>query len=289
MLKKVHIWPCPWPSHITSDRLIVFIPPPGFMTPTVGLSCATHLLNCSEQSRLDVPDILSGPISYTCRRAHMQVEDLWKSLLVWGSLSFQTLRWWVNLHLDFGGTSILMLHIRSWCCRATSSPGITFTSVTSVSTEKDEVYLCGHVSQLVRDEMAVTYLETCCSQEAGQMLGHSLGFSRHLVPACLIWSHHALPCIQYLQGLHSHSNLHMGSEILMLGSWQSQHAADQRTKQNDSRKHFIVLVFYGQVNPLGSVKTLGAVSLLTTLILGMLPVHIILPETDNCHQENMPI
>ena len=38
----------------------------------------------------------------------------------------------VNLRLDFGGTSILMLHTRSWCCRATSSPGITFTSVTSL-------------------------------------------------------------------------------------------------------------------------------------------------------------
>ena len=27
--------------------------------------------------------------------------------------------------------------------------------------EKDEVYLCGYVSRLVRDEMAVTFLETC--------------------------------------------------------------------------------------------------------------------------------
>ena len=33
-------------------------------------------------------------------------------------------------------------------------------------TKKDEVYLCGYVSQLVCDEMAVTFLETC-SQEAG--------------------------------------------------------------------------------------------------------------------------
>ena len=55
-----------------------------------------------------------------------------KWLLVWGSLSFQTLRWGVNLRLDFGGTSILMSHTRSWCCRATSSTGITFTSVTSL-------------------------------------------------------------------------------------------------------------------------------------------------------------
>ena len=43
----------------------------------MGPSCATHLLSCLEHSSLDiVPDILSGPISYTCRHAHMQVEDL---------------------------------------------------------------------------------------------------------------------------------------------------------------------------------------------------------------------
>ena len=110
----------------------VFIPPPGFTTPTVWLSCATYLLNCLEQSSLDVvPDILSGPISYTCRCAH-KLKTSWKWLLVWGSLSFQTLRQGVNLRLDFGGTSILMSHTRSWCCRATSSPGITFTSVSSL-------------------------------------------------------------------------------------------------------------------------------------------------------------
>ena len=53
------------------------------------------------------------------------------------------------------------------------------------SMEKDEVYLRGYVSRLVRDEMTVTFLETC-SQEAGQMLGPTLGFShpQHLVPAC---------------------------------------------------------------------------------------------------------
>ena len=45
--------------------------------PTVWPSCATYLLSCLEQFSLDVvPDILSGPISYTCRCAHMQVEDL---------------------------------------------------------------------------------------------------------------------------------------------------------------------------------------------------------------------
>ena len=61
-----------------------------------------------------------------------KLKTSWKWLLVWGSLSFQTLRRGVNLRLDFGGTSIHMSHTRSWCCRATSSPGITFTSVTSL-------------------------------------------------------------------------------------------------------------------------------------------------------------
>ena len=39
----------------------------------------------------------------------------WKWLLVWGFISFQTLRREVNLRLDFGGTSILMLHTKSSC------------------------------------------------------------------------------------------------------------------------------------------------------------------------------
>ena len=61
-----------------------------------------------------------------------KLKTSWKWLLVWGSLSFQTLRRGVNLRLDFGGTSILMSHTRSWCCRASSLPGITFTSVKSL-------------------------------------------------------------------------------------------------------------------------------------------------------------
>ena len=31
--------------------------------------------------------------------------------------------------------------------------------------EKYEVYLCGYVSRLVRDEMAVTFLETCVQKK----------------------------------------------------------------------------------------------------------------------------
>ena len=75
-------------------------------------------------------------------------------------------------------------------------------------TEKDEVYLRGYVSRLVRDEMAVTFLETC-SQEADLMLGHSIGFPhpKHLVPAYYTQSHHARPCIQCLHGLHGRSTM----------------------------------------------------------------------------------
>ena len=38
----------------------------------------------------------------------------------------------MNLRLEFGGKPILIPHTRSWCCRSTSSPRITFTSVTSL-------------------------------------------------------------------------------------------------------------------------------------------------------------
>ena len=115
-----------------------------------------------------------------------KLKNSWKWLLVWGYLSFQTLRWGVNFHLDFGDTSILMLHTRNWCCRATSLPGITYIcdKFAHGPTAKDEVSyrkgwsLCGYVSWLVLDKMAVTFLETC-SQEAGQMLGQLFtpGFS----------------------------------------------------------------------------------------------------------------
>ena len=54
-----------------------------------------------------------------------------------------------------------------------------------------------------------------CSQEAGWMLGHTLGFyhPQHLVPACHTPSYHALPYIQCLHGLHGHSNLHMDKKF----------------------------------------------------------------------------
>ena len=138
----------------------------------------------------------------------------------------------MNLRLDFRGTSILMSHTKKLMLQSyflTRDHFYICDKFVHEPTEKDEVYPHGYVSRLVCD-MAVTFLETC-SQEAGQMLGRTLGFSypQHLVSACHTPSHHALSCIQCLHGQHGHSNPHMGSEILVLGSWHSQHAADQRT------------------------------------------------------------
>ena len=74
----------------------------------------------------------------------------------------------MNLHLGFGGTSILMSHTRSSRCRATSSPGITFTSVTSLRMVlwKRMKSICVAMFPDLQctcmcDEMAVTFLETC--------------------------------------------------------------------------------------------------------------------------------
>ena len=203
------------------------------MTPTVGSSCALHLLSYLEQSSFDVaPDILStsSPISYTCRRAHMQVEDLLEMaarLRVFKLPNFEArvelaLGFWWHINLQVAYKKLML---QSYflardhfyiCDKFAHSP-----------TEKDEVYLRGYVSRLVCDEMSWNM----CSQEAGRMLGRTLGFShpQHLVPACHTPSHHALQCIQYLRGLHGRSSLHTRSEILMLGSWQSQYAVDQRT------------------------------------------------------------
>ena len=155
----------------------VFIPPPGFTTPTVWPSCATHLLSCLEQSSLDVvPDILSGPISYTCRCAHMQVEDLLEMiaclLRVFRLLNFEARVelafgfWWhINPHVTYKKLMLQSYFLARdhfyICDKFAHGP-----------TEKDEVYLCGYVSRLVRDEMAVMFLQTC-SQEAGQMLAIS--------------------------------------------------------------------------------------------------------------------
>ena len=65
--------------------------------------------------------------------------------------------------------------------------------------------------------MAVTFLKTCF-QEAGQMLGHTPGFShpQHLVPACHAPSHHALLCFQCLHSLHGCSTWEQKSDAGIL-------------------------------------------------------------------------
>ena len=105
-------------------------------------------------------------------RPHMRVEDL-EMIAHLRVLSFQTLRQGVNLCLDFGGTSILMLHTRSWCCRATSSPGITFTSVTSLC-----MVLRKRMKSICVATFSDLYVMRCCqvswhmcTQEAGWMQG----------------------------------------------------------------------------------------------------------------------
>ena len=135
----------------------------------------------------------------------MQIEDLLEMIACLRVFKLP------NLHLDFGGTSILMLHTRSRCCRATLSPGITFTSVTSLRMvlQKRMKSICvAMFPSLYVMRWLSLFLKW--SQEASRMLGQTLGFShpQHLVPAFHIPSHHALPCIQCMHGLHGHSNLH---------------------------------------------------------------------------------
>ena len=131
---------------------------------TLGPSCATQLLSCLEQACLDVvPDILSGSISYTCRSTHMQVEDLLEMtdhLRVFKLPNFKKrgelmlgFGWHINSQVAY---KKLMLHgfFRTRdhvhiCDKFAHDP-----------MENDEVYLHGCISQLVRDEMAVTFLET---------------------------------------------------------------------------------------------------------------------------------
>ena len=148
------------------------------MTLTVWPSCATYLLSCLEQSSLDVvPDILSGPISYTCRCAHMQVEDLLEMiacLRVFKLPNFEgrgelALGFWWHIKPNVAYKKLMLQ--RYFLTREHFYICDKFGPM-----EKDEIYLRGYVSRLVRDEMAVTFLETC-SQEAGQMLGRTLGFS----------------------------------------------------------------------------------------------------------------
>ena len=210
----------------------MLIPPPGFTMPMMGPSCTTHLLSCLEQASLDVvPHILSGSTSYICTQ--MQVEDLLEMiscLRVFRLPNFKgrgklvLLFWWhINPYVTYKKLRLQGYFLARYhfyiCEKFTHGP-----------TEKDEVYLHCYISRLVRDEMASRFLKRVPKKQV-ECQGKLWGFLtlNILVLACHTPSHHALPCIQCLHGLHGRSNLHMGSEIWILGSWQSQHAADQRT------------------------------------------------------------
>ena len=140
-------------------------------------------------SSLDVvPDILSGPISYTCRRAHMQVEDFLEMIACLRIFKLPTFGargelalgfWWhINPHVAYKKLKLqcyFLARDHFYICDKAHGPSLS-------------ARLC---SRFVCDEMAVTFLETC-SQEAGRMLGRTLEFShpQHLVPACHTPSHH---------------------------------------------------------------------------------------------------
>ena len=91
------------------------------------VSHSSVVLNCPILMLLQISSVAASATPADALTSELKT---WKLLLVWGPLSFQTFRRGVNLRLDFGGTSILILHTRSRRCKATSSPGITFTSVT---------------------------------------------------------------------------------------------------------------------------------------------------------------
>ena len=141
--------------------------------PTVWPSCATYLLSCLEQSSLDVVlDILSGPISYTGRWAHMQVEDLLEMTACLGVFKLPNFEARGELALGFWrhiNPHVIYKKLMLQSYFLTRDHFYICDKFAHGPTEKDEVYLCGYVSRLVCDEMAVMFLETC-SQEAGQLL-----------------------------------------------------------------------------------------------------------------------
>ena len=98
------------------------------------------------------------------------------------------------------------------------------------STEKDEVYLCGYLSRLVRNEMAVTFLgprvpkkQVECSRTYSRVLSPSTsgsGLPYPIPPCTSLYPVPARPTWPF-QSPH-------GSEIQILRFWQSQYPADQR-------------------------------------------------------------
>ena len=148
-------------------------------------NCATHL-SCLEQASLDVvPDILSGSISYTCRCIHTRFEDLLEMIACLRVCKLPNFKVRGELALGFWrhiNPPVIYKELMLQGYFLTRDHFYICDKFAHVPTEKDEVYLRGYSSRLVRDEMAIKFLETC-SQEAGQMLGHTLGFShpQHLV------------------------------------------------------------------------------------------------------------
>ena len=163
-----------------------------------------------------------------------KLKTSWKWLLVWGSLSFQTLRRGMNLHLDFGGTSILMSRTRSWCCRASwgTSKGsfLHLWHVCAWSYGKGwspsawlclQTYVMRWLSRFLkhvfprRRSNARAYSRVLSPSTSGSGLPYPIPpcASLYPVPARPTWPFQSPHQIIFL----------------MLGSWQSQHAADQRT------------------------------------------------------------
>ena len=125
----------------------MFIPPPGFATPMVGPSCATHLLSCLEQSSLDVVQISS--VAPSAAPAHMQVEDLLEMtvhLRVFKLPNFQArgelalgFCWHINPHIAYKKLMLqgyFLARDHFYICDM-FAPG---------PMEKDEDYLRGYVS-----------------------------------------------------------------------------------------------------------------------------------------------
>ena len=117
--------------------------------------------SCLEQYSLDVPDILSGPISYTYWYAHMQVEDreMIACLRFFKLPNFEARGelkrgfWWhINPHVAYK-----KLMLWSYCL---ARDHLHLWQVCAWSYIKRWSHLCGYISPLVRVEMAVTFLQT---------------------------------------------------------------------------------------------------------------------------------
>ena len=92
------------------DGIIYFlIPPPSFMSPSVGLCCATHLICCLQQECLELrPYFLSGGSCFRFHSRHMCLEDFLESAThlkiselphfwMWGEFALH-LGWHINHH-----------------------------------------------------------------------------------------------------------------------------------------------------------------------------------------------